>query len=426
MGVTACGKSTVGKLLAQQLSIPFIEGDEFHPPENITKMSTGTPLTDEDRYPWLEALSRELKIHEQKGGAVLACSALKEVYREILQREVHEKITWIYLEGSESILRERIRKRNGHFMPEELLHSQLITLEIPSYAYCFSIEKEPETYLRNLEELSKDLRRTNDSAHATAWVGIAPHSVRAVPLDYLRQVIQFAEERKLPIHMHVAEQQAEVSACIQEYGRSPAALLATEGLLSERFTAVHAIHVTPKAIAMLATACAMICACPTTERNLGDGIVPADSFFKQGLRVALGTDSHVEIDLLEDARELEYHLRLQKMERAVLGSAEDSGMSAIAARLFASATVSGAESIDAPGGTLEPGRPADFFTVDLNDPSVAGASKDDLLSSIVFGSSKTAVKDVVVGGNRIVEDSRHAQQEEIVERFKKLQKKLWG
>ena len=288
------------------------------------------------------------------------------------------------------------------------------------------IEKDPETYLRNLEQLSKDLGRTNDSPHATAWVGTAPHSVRAVPLDYLRQVIQFADERKLPVHMHLAEQQAEVSACIQEYGRSPVALLATEGLLGERFTGIHSIHVTPKAIAMLAAARAMICACPTTERNLGDGIVPVDSFLQQGLRVALGTDSHVQIDLLEDARELEYHLRLQKMERAVLGSAEDSGMSAIAVRLFASATVGGAESIDAPGGTLEPGRPADFFTVDLNDPSIAGASEDDLLSSIVFALSRTAVKDVVVGGNRIVEDGRHAQQEEIIERFKKLQKKLWG
>ena len=292
------------------------------------------------------------------------------------------------------------------------------------------IEKDPEVYLKNVEQLITDLDAEwsgfSSCSPATAWVGVAPHSVRAVPLDYLKQVVQFAGERKLPVHMHVAEQQAEVSACIEEYGRSPVALLATEGLLSERFTGVHVIHVTPKAIAMLAAARAMICACPTTERNLGDGIVPVDSFFQQGLRVALGTDSHVEIDLLEDARELEYHLRLQKMERAVLASAEDNGLSAIAARLFASATVSGAESIDAPGGTLEPGRPADFFTVDLNDPSIAGASEEDLLSSIVFSLSKTAVKDVVVGGKRIVEDGRHAQQEEIVERFKRLQKKLWG
>src|SRR6202022_1499572 len=124
---------------------------------------------------------------------------------------------------------------------------------------------------------------------------------------YLRAVIKHADRNELKVHMHVAEQPAEVSACVEENGRTPVALLATEGLLSERFTAVHAIHVTPKAIAMLATARAMICACPTTERNLGDGIVQVDSFFKQGLRVALGTDSHVEIDLLEDARELEYH-----------------------------------------------------------------------------------------------------------------------
>jgi formimidoylglutamate deiminase len=288
------------------------------------------------------------------------------------------------------------------------------------------IEKDPDAYLRNLEQLSNDLGQTTGSAHSTAWIGVAPHSIRAVPLDYLRHVIQFADERRLPVHMHVAEQQAEVSACIEEYGRSPVALLATEGLLSERFTGVHVIHVTPKAIAMLAVARAMICACPTTERNLGDGIVPTDSFFKHGLRVALGTDSHVEIDLLEDARELEYHLRLQKMERAILASAEDNGLSAIAARLFASATVSGAESIDATGGMLEPGRAADFFTVDLNDPSIAGAAEEDLLSTIVFSLSKKAVKDVVVGGKRIVVDGQHAQQEEIVERFKRLQKKLWG
>jgi formimidoylglutamate deiminase len=177
---------------------------------------------------------------------------------------------------------------------------------------------------------------------------------------------------------------------------------------------------------MLADARAMVCACPTTERNLGDGIVPADRFFNQDVRVSLGTDSHVQIDLLEDARELEYHMRLQKTERAVLASSADEGQSALAARLFGCATTSGAESINAPGGTLEPGHPADFFTVDLDDPSIAGASSDALLSTIVFSLSKTAIKDVVVGGKRIVEDGKHAQQEDIVERFKALQKKLWA
>jgi len=282
------------------------------------------------------------------------------------------------------------------------------------------IEETPETYLKNVAQLITDVGQGN------AWVGVAPHSVRALPLNYLREVIQFADKRKLPVHMHVAEQPAEVSACIEEYGRSPVALLATEGLLSNRFTGIHLIHVSPKAVRMLAEARAMACACPTTERNLGDGIIPVDAFFKQGVRVALGTDSHVQIDLLEDARELEYHLRLQKMERAVLASVDDDGTSALAARLLDCATVNGAESIQAPGGALQPGRAADFFTVDLSDPTIAGAAPGDLLSSIVFSMSRTAVRDVVIGGRRIVEDGKHAQQEQIVERFKALQKRLWG
>ncbi|MDQ2937047.1 MAG: formimidoylglutamate deiminase [Acidobacteriota bacterium] len=281
------------------------------------------------------------------------------------------------------------------------------------------IEETPEAYLKNAERLITDV------GHGNAWVGIAPHSVRALPLNYLKQVIDFANKRKLPVHMHVAEQPEEVTACIEEYGRSPVALLATEGLLSKRFTGIHLIHVSPKAIHMLAGADAMACACPTTERNLGDGVVPVDAYFKQEVRVALGTDSQVEIDLLEDARELEYHLRLQKIERTVLAPANDDGHSALAARLFDCATVNGAASIQALGGTLEPGRPADFFTIDLDDPAIAGASREDLLSSIVFSMSRTAVRDVVVGGKPIVESARHAQQEDIVEKFKALQKRLW-
>ncbi len=176
------------------------------------------------------------------------------------------------------------------------------------------IEDSPDTYLKHLDQLLASV----DTKDGMAWAGVAPHSVRAVPLDYLKHIIAFANEHKLPVHMHVAEQPAEVEACIEEYGRSPVALLDTEGLLSARFTAVHAIHVTPKAVAALARSGAGVCACPTTERNLGDGVVPTDLYFKSNVPVSLGTDSQIQIDLLEDARELEYHLRLQKMERNVL------------------------------------------------------------------------------------------------------------
>jgi len=295
------------------------------------------------------------------------------------------------------------------------------------------IESDPEVYLRNLEKLIGDVARGGSptvreglaangalphgrATGLSAWVGTAPHSVRAVPLDYLRKVITQANQTQLKVHMHVAEQPAEVSAGVEEYGQTPVALLQTEGLLSENFTAVHAIHVTPKAIPSFARSGAMVCACPTTERNLGDGVVPADQYFKHDVPICLGTDSHAQIDLLEDARELEYHLRLQKLERAVLS----------AASLFDCATINGARSIGAPGGALEPGKAADFFTVALDDPAIAGASAETLLANIVFSLPRAAVREVVVSGKPVVSAGQHLVQEEIVERFSDLQKRLWS
>jgi formimidoylglutamate deiminase len=290
------------------------------------------------------------------------------------------------------------------------------------------IEAEAENYLQNVESLKADLACAEDAP--AAWVGLAPHSVRALPLGYLREVNAYAHRHELPVHMHVAEQPAEIAACMEEHGRTPVALLSDEGLLDGRFTGVHGIHITPEEIRSLARASALVCACPTTERNLGDGVVPADALMEAGVRLSLGTDSHTQIDLLEDARELEYHLRLQRLERNVLASqASDSSAhapSALAARLFTCATLYGAQSIGAPVGTLEPGRPADFFTVDLKDPSIAGASTDDLLACLVFSLARTAVREVFVGGRAVVEEGRHRAQSEIVERFISLQSKLWG
>jgi formimidoylglutamate deiminase len=281
------------------------------------------------------------------------------------------------------------------------------------------IESSPDVYLQHLEQLLA----APELKHGEAWVGVAPHSVRAVPLDYLKTIVEFANARGLVVHMHVAEQTAEVEACIDEYRRSPVALLDTEGLLSEKFTAVHAIHVTPKAIAAFARSRAKVCACPTTERNLGDGVAPVDAYFDAGVTVSLGTDSQIQIDLLEDARELEYHLRLQRMSRNVLvgDDTDDTDQSALARRLFECATVSGASSIGFEGGSLEPGAPADFFTVDLDDPSIAGATPENLLANVVFSLSRTAIRDVIVGGKRIVADGRHAQQDEIVASFRSIQ-----
>jgi formimidoylglutamate deiminase len=257
-----------------------------------------------------------------------------------------------------------------------------------------------------------------------AWVGVAPHSIRAVPLDYLLDLAEYARARGFPIHMHVAEQPAEVEACLGEYGARPVEFLGQNGILDSKFTAVHAIHVKEDEIARLARHQAAVCACPTTERNLGDGIVPAGELQAAGIDICLGSDSNIQIDILEDARQLEYNLRLSKRERAILSPAPEPD--SLAGGLFKSATVNGAASIGAAGGNLDVGRPADFFTVDLNDVSLAGADRESLLSHIVFAQERTAVRGVFVNGEPVIEEGRHAHQEQVIQEFAKLQRRLWG
>jgi formimidoylglutamate deiminase len=259
-----------------------------------------------------------------------------------------------------------------------------------------------EDFIADTEALRAAIARTDYADRV--GVGVAPHSLRAVPLDYLREAVAYARERHMPVHMHVSEQPADVEACLAEYKMRPVELLDRNGLLDSRFTAVHAIHVTSDEISALARASAMVCACPTTERNLGDGTIPADRFSSAGVGISLGSDSNVQINLLEDARELEYHLRILKLERAVLG----------AKQLFSCATEAGAASLGAPGGSLEAGRPADFFTVALDDPSLAGAAPETLLSHVVFSAERTAVRDVVVGGKFVIRDGSHPLAGEIV------------
>lgn len=273
-------------------------------------------------------------------------------------------------------------------------------------------------FLADTERLRSECR------DGLASVGVAPHSVRAVPLDYLKQIAAYARDACLPLHMHIAEQPAEVEACLSEYGLRPVELLHEQEILDGRFTGIHGIHITDREVAYLSQAGARIAACPTTERNLGDGIAPADRLLEAGAGICFGTDSNAQIDLLEDARALEYHLRLQKLERAVLDC--DASPDGLARRLFRCATETGAESLDVPGGWLAPGRAADFFTIDLNDPSIAGAAPDTLLSNVVFALERTAVRDVCVAGQWVVRNGRHLLQEEILREFGELQRELWG
>ena len=273
---------------------------------------------------------------------------------------------------------------------------------------------DPEVFCANLEALRPHAR-----------VGVAPHSLRAVSLDYARRLHDYARQHDLPFHMHVSEQPRENSETMAEYGATPVELLSRDGLIDARFTGIHAVHVTDAEIDLLAKARSTVGACPTTERNLGDGIVRADALFARGVAIGFGTDSQIQINPLEDARALEYHLRLQRLERVVLPARDDTATSALAARLWHCATEAGARSLEVDAGAIRDGAAADFFTIDLDDVSIAGSPDDALLTAIVFSLERTAIRDIWVAGRQLVTDGQHPGSADVIARFQKLQRRLW-
>jgi carbohydrate kinase (thermoresistant glucokinase family) len=150
MGVCSCGKTCVGRLLAKNMGLNFYDADDFHPPENVEKMKAQIPLEDSDRLPWLKRVAEQMPRWESNGGAVLACSALKQSYRQILRRG--GDVRFVYLKGSKELILERMRSRRGHFMPTALLDSQLATIEEPVDAVVADITKSPEEIVRYILE----------------------------------------------------------------------------------------------------------------------------------------------------------------------------------------------------------------------------------------------------------------------------------
>jgi gluconokinase len=142
MGVSGCGKTTIGKLLAERLHIPFFDGDDYHPSTNVAKMRSHQPLTDSDRQAWLETLAQKIDEWQNTGGAVLACSALKRRYREILTSN-NQNVRFVYLKGDRDRIGERMAKRTDHYMSATLLESQFQTLEEPVDAIVASIDQTP-------------------------------------------------------------------------------------------------------------------------------------------------------------------------------------------------------------------------------------------------------------------------------------------
>ncbi|MEW2414102.1 formimidoylglutamate deiminase [Streptomyces sp. NPDC046866] len=231
-----------------------------------------------------------------------------------------------------------------------------------------------------------------------ALIGAAIHSVRAVPAGELAAVAGWAAQRQAPLHVHLSEQTAENEACRAAHGCTPTELLAEHGVLGERTTGVHNTHLTDGDIALLGGSATGTCMCPTTERDLADGIGPAGRLQQAGSPLSLGSDSHAVIDLLEEARAMELNERLRSRTRGHW----------TANALLAAATADGHAALGRPdAGRLEPGALADFTTVALDSVRTAGPPARLGAETAVFAASAADVRHTVVGGRHVVRDGHH-------------------
>jgi formiminoglutamate deiminase len=263
------------------------------------------------------------------------------------------------------------------------------------------IDREPEgAQLRFSDGSAEAWAERVDGLEAGEGVrlGAAIHSVRAVDPEAAAEVASFAAERSWPLHAHVSEQPAENEDCRAAYGTSPTGLLGDAGALSERFTAVHATHPADDDYGLLASKRCRVCLCPTTERDLADGVGPARRLTEAGVGLCLGTDSHSLIDMFEEARAVELDERLESGTRG--GHSAD--------ELLRAATAGGYESIGWPeGGRIEPGALADLVTVALDEVRLAGTSADHAVESVVFAATAADVRHVIVGGQVVVRHGVH-------------------
>jgi formimidoylglutamate deiminase len=244
-----------------------------------------------------------------------------------------------------------------------------------------------------------DALRELAAGSQSVGIGVAPHSVRAVPADDLARLAAWANAHELPIHAHVSEQVLENQQCREEHGRTPLQVFAEAGCLERRggFTAVHAIHVDAADLQLLREQ--QVCACPTTEADLGDGIVPAVAWREHGATLALGSDSNAIIDLVQEARLLEMHERLRRQARLCLR--DDDGQ--VAPVLLAAATRGGARALaEAKLGRLAPGSPFDALAVDLDHPMLRGVDEDRVLDALWLAGTAEPISQVWVGGKRRV------------------------
>ncbi len=234
-------------------------------------------------------------------------------------------------------------------------------------------------------------------------VGVGVHSLRAVTKESIDRIAELASAEGIPLHIHLAEQQREVDDCLVHYKTRPARWLLDRCDVDTNWCLVHATHLEPDEVSAIARSGAVVCLCPSTEANLGDGIFPLEAYLNEGGSIAIGSDSHVTIDPFEELRWLEYGQRLTAQSRNVsIACGEHTGYA-----LINRVTTGGPRACGQETGRLEPGAMADLLVLDDTDPMLLGHAADTLLDALVFAGYRVPVERVMVHGEWRVLEGRH-------------------
>ncbi len=256
----------------------------------------------------------------------------------------------------------------------------------------------PSQYLRLLESCKKII-----SDKSLIELGIAPHSLRAVPANSLHEVLQSWPDKQCPVHLHIAEQPAEIEDCRHHLGVRPVEWLLDQFSVDQRWCLVHATHMSDSELQLAAASRATVGLCPTTEADLGDGVFRTADWLKAGGCFAIGTDSNVRISVAEELRLLEYNERLRSGQRNVLtGTGTSCGRF-----LYQHAARTGAAVLGQPAGRLAPGCRADLLELDADHELLNGREPDVALDSWIFAGDKSMLKSVWVAGQRVVNQGHH-------------------
>ncbi|TQV77117.1 formimidoylglutamate deiminase [Aliikangiella marina] len=275
-----------------------------------------------------------------------------------------------------------------------------------------------DEYCQLLESLSVSLKNK-----PTVNLGIAPHSLRAVSQEQLTQIVPFIRKLnpKAPIHIHIAEQLQEVEDCVAYYQKRPVEWLLDHCELDANWCLIHATHLSNQETKRLAQSEAVAGICPTTEANLGDGVFPTQSFMEQGGRIALGSDSHIAVNVADEIRTLEYGQRLTTHQRAVLSSAE---CPSVGQNIFVHSAQSGADSVAQNVGALAVGKRADLIILDDKHPSLFAKHPRFMLDAAIFACHSMPIEGVMVAGKWVIQDGVHPEENQITNDYLQVIKRL--